>query len=49
MTGWEPKGSESSLPVWKPTPAPKPAEPDPTPIPYWPFPKVDLDVGGVID
>jgi len=48
MTGWQPKGNESSLPVWKPEPAKPPEEPDPkqttTPVAYWPFPKVDFEI-----
>ena len=46
MTGWEPKGNESSFPVWKPEPAKEIDRKTPTfsPQNYWPFPKVDIDL-----
>ena len=47
MTGWQPDGNESGLPVWKPEPA-KPEEPKAQPVwpnslwPYMPVGKVDI-------
>jgi hypothetical protein len=51
MTGWNPQDNRDGFAPWKPEPAKEeaPTVMPQTPPAYWPFPKVDLDVGGVLD